>query len=44
MRLSEPEQQVIKQSIYVSDKHAEIVLFGSRADDKAREQVNGNIA
>ena len=37
MCLSKSEQQVIKQSIYVLDKHAKIVLFGSRADDKARE-------
>ncbi|MBS1258142.1 MAG: hypothetical protein MAG551_01195 [Candidatus Scalindua arabica] len=36
MRLSEFEQQVIKQSIYVLDEHAKIVLFGSRANDKAR--------
>ena len=39
MRLSESEQQVIKLSIYVLDKHAKIVLFGSRADDKARRGV-----
>ena len=36
MRLSESEQQVIKQSIYVLDKQAKIVLFGSRANDEAR--------
>lgn len=36
MRLSEAEQQVIKQSIYIFDKQAKIVLFGSRANDEAR--------
>jgi len=36
MRLSGPEQQVIKQIICVFDKQAKIVLFGSRANDKAR--------
>ena len=36
MRLSESEYQVIKQGIYFLDKHAKIVLFGSRAYDKAR--------
>lgn len=36
MRLSESEQQVIKQSVSVFDKQAKVVLFGSRTKDAAR--------
>ncbi len=36
MRLSESEQQVIKQSISVFDKQAKVVLFGSRTKDTAK--------
>ena len=36
MRLSESEQQAIKQSVSVFDKQAKVVLFGSRANDAAR--------
>ncbi len=36
MRLSDSEQQVIKQSVSVFDKHAKVVLFGSRTIDTAR--------
>lgn len=36
MRFSEPERQAIKQSIYAFDKQANIIIFGSRADDEAR--------
>ncbi len=36
MRLSQFEQQSIKQSIYSLDLNAKIVLFGSRTNDAAR--------
>ena len=36
MRLTEPEQQVIRQTIAAADPQAVIYLFGSRADDVAR--------
>jgi predicted nucleotidyltransferase len=36
MRLSQFEQQVIKQSIYNLDIDAKIILFGSRTNDFAR--------
>ncbi len=36
MRLSDSEQQVIKQSVSDFDKHADVVLFGSRTIDTAR--------
>jgi len=36
MRLSQFEQQVIKQTIYARDANAKIVLFGSRSDEGAR--------
>ncbi len=36
MRLSEIEQQTIKESVSAFDKQAKIVLFGSRVRDAAR--------
>ncbi len=36
MRLSESEQQTIKESVSAFDKQAKIVLFGSRVRDAAR--------
>ncbi len=36
MRLSESEQQTIKESVSVFDKQAKVVLFGSRTKDTAR--------
>ncbi len=36
MRLNKFEQQVIKESIQALDRDAEVILFGSRADDNAR--------
>ncbi len=36
MRLSESEQQVIKDAVFSVDSQARIYLFGSRADDTKR--------
>lgn len=36
MRLSDFEQKQIKQAVYHYDKQAQVILFGSRADDNLR--------
>ena len=36
MRITENEQQVIRQAIAEIDPNADIYLFGSKADDHAR--------
>jgi len=36
MRLTNSERQIIKQTIQPFDRRARILLFGSRANDKAR--------
>ena len=36
MRLSETEQQIIREAVFCVDPQAKIYLFGSRADDAKR--------